>query len=142
MMNHRLLFRAGTLAATLGISACFFGPKKIHLDASPDIPAAEAIAKISSTDNGNTKIELAVEHLALPSRVDPSATVYVVWVRDTGAGSRSQNLGALRVDSDLKGNFTGVTPLRTFELFITAERTQTTTDPSGRRLLYTNVGNR
>ncbi|MEO7966849.1 MAG: hypothetical protein ABIT38_23365, partial [Gemmatimonadaceae bacterium] len=96
-------------------------------------------AKVSSTDNGNTKIELAVQHLALPDRVNPGATVYVVWVRATQSNALAQNIGALRVDSDLNGNLSAVTPLHAFELFITAEATQSGSEPYGKRLLYTTV---
>jgi len=48
----------------------------------------------------------------------------VVWARADGAGS-AQNLGALHVDKDLDGTLKTVTPLRTFDVFITAESSPT-----------------
>ena len=137
-MKHNRTLVAAVMFASLATTACF-GPRELRLTASPDVPAAEAKAKITTSDNGNTKIDLTVHHLALPDRVDPSATVYVVWVRGDDANRRSQNLGALRVDGDLNGAFSGVTPLKSFELFITPESSQTVTEPRGRTVLSTNV---
>jgi len=128
------------LTCTLALAAVSCaGSSKLQMTASPDIPAAQSSVKISPTENGNTQIDLKVEHLALPARVDPAATVYVVWVRGNDTGAQPVNLGALRVDNDLEGNFTGVTPLRAFELYVTAETSQAVTIPAGKTLLSTTV---
>ena len=115
------------------------GSSKLQMTASPDIPAAQSKVKISSTENGNTQIELKVEHLAPPARVDPAATVYVVWARGNDDGAQPVNLGALRVDDDLNGSITAVTPLRAFDLYVTAESSQAVTTPTGKTLLSTTV---
>ena len=122
----------------LAASSCA-GSSRLKMTSSPDIPAAESEVKISTTENGNTQIELEVEHLALPARVSPEATVYVVWARGNDAGAQPVNLGALRVDDDLKGSLTTVTPLRAFDLYVTAEASQAITIPTGKTLLSTTV---
>ena len=137
-MKHRLIAVATVGLLALSNFSCF-GPRTIQLTASPEIPAAQSSAKVSSTDNGNTKIDFSVKHLAPPGRVSPGATVYIVWVRGNQSDARAQNLGALRVDSDLSGALSAVTPLRAFELFVTPEPSQSVTEPSGRRVLYTSV---
>lgn len=140
-MKHRLITVVTVGLLALSNFSCF-GTRKIQLTAVPEIPAAQSSVKVSLTDNGNTKIELSVQHMAPPERVSPGATIYVVWVRGNDSNSRSQNLGALKVDADLKASISAVTPLRDFELFVTAEPTQTGSEPSGRRLLYTSVSMR
>ncbi|MEP6781318.1 MAG: hypothetical protein ABJC26_15580 [Gemmatimonadaceae bacterium] len=137
-MKHRLTAVFTVVVLALTNSSCF-GPRKIQLTAASEIPAAQSFAKVSSTDNGNTKIELSVLHLAMPGRVSPGATLYVVWVRGNQSDARSQNLGALKVSSDLSGTLTAVTPLKSFELFVTPESNQSIAEPSGKRMLYTSV---
>ena len=115
------------------------GPKEVRLAGNGDIPAAESTVKVGTNENGNTTFDLTVKHLALPQRVDPAATVYVVWLRGDDSAARSQNMGALKVDDALNGSYSGVTPLREFELFVTAEASASGTMPSGPALLHTNV---
>ena len=137
MKIHR--FMIGTLIVTgLSATSCA-GSKQLRLSSSEGIPAAQSTVKVRTTENGNTEIDLVVEHLAPPERVDPNATIYVVWVRGNGDNAEPQNLGALKVDKDLKGDLVAVTPLRAFELYITAEPSQASTTPAGRKLLYTTV---
>lgn len=137
MNTHRFLVLVLIVTGLAALSCN--GSRQIRLDSSSDIPAAQGMVKVSTTDNGNTKIDLVVEHLALPQRVDPGAAVYVVWARGSEAGAQPQNLGALRVDDNLKGSIAAVTPLLSFELYITAEASQTSTMPTGKKLLYTTV---
>lgn len=137
MKIHRFMI-AMLIVTVLAALSCA-GPRRLRLTSSPDIPAAQSTVKVSTTDNGNTKIDLVVEHLASPERVNPGATVYVVWARGNEAGAQPVNLGALKVDDDLKGGISAVTPLRSFELYITAEPSQMNTTPTGKTLLYTTV---
>ena len=137
MKTHRFMI-AMLIVTGLAALACA-GPNQIQLTSSPDIPGAQSTAKVSTTGNGNTQIDLVVEHLASPERVDQDATVYVVWVRGNEAEAQPQNLGAIKVDDDLKGSISATTPLRSFDLYITAEPSQLSTVPKGRTLLYTTV---
>jgi hypothetical protein len=43
------------------------------------------------------------------------------------------------VDDDLEGNYSGVTPLRDFEIFVTAEPSAAGVSPTGKALLYTTI---
>ena len=137
MKAHRFMI-AMLIATGMAAFSCA-GPKQLRLTTSPDIPAAQGTATISTTDNANTKIDLAVEHLASPERVAPGTTVYIVWVRGNESGAQPQSLGALRVDENLKGSISAVTPLRAFDLYITAEPSQMSTVPTGKTLLSTTV---
>jgi len=141
-MNQRSLVSAIILLGSLSMS-CASGSRDLHLSGSPDVPGAQGVAKVSTTDDGNTKIDLVVQHLAPPEDINSGATVYIVWVHKNDVGSEisaePQNLGALKVDSDLNGKMTGITNLRSFELYVTAEPSQSTTTPTGPSLLKTNV---
>ena len=137
MKSSRLAI-AILIVTGLAAASCA-GPKETALISNSTIPAAESSVKVGTGDNGNTTFELTVKHLALPQRVDPRATVYVVWLRGRDTAVRAQNMGALKVDDNLNGSYSGVTPLRDFELFVTAEASVTGTSPTGVALLHTNV---
>jgi len=137
MNFHRFMIAILILTCLAALSCS--GPRQLRLTTSSDIPAAQGTVKISTTDNGNTKIDVVVEHLASPERINPGATVFVVWARGSEAGAQPQNLGALKVDDNLNGSISAVTPLRSFEVFITAEPSQMSEWPTGKTLLYTTV---
>ncbi|HEX4925331.1 MAG TPA: hypothetical protein VFV50_14650 [Bdellovibrionales bacterium] len=121
------------------LNACaLFQEKKTSMEVSERLPAAEGQLRADGTDNDNTKIELMVKHLATPEKLEPDATTYMVWARPS-AGAPAQPLGALKVDDDLNAKLETVTPLKNFELFITAEDSPLVTDPTGEALLWTNI---
>jgi hypothetical protein len=125
-----------TVSTMVGCGAS--GPRTVVMRASRDIPAAEGTIKFSAADNGNTAIEVEVHHMASPEKVATGATTYVLWARAAGAGI-PQNLGALQVDGDLRGTLKTVTPLRSFDVFITAEDSPTTMAPINKQLLTASV---
>jgi hypothetical protein len=129
------------LAAMLLVLATFScaGSTTRHLNVSPDVPAARGTIKTGTTSNGNTSIELSIEHLAPPERVAADASTYVVWIRGSEPESRIQNLGALRVDDNLQASMKALTPLREFDLTVTAERAATVLEPTGKVLLEGHV---
>lgn len=111
-----------------------------RMETSAAIPAAEAKLKLKNEDNQNTKVELKVERLAEPSEVVQGTSTYVVWVRPAGKGAAPQNMGALRVGRDLKAELDTVVPYTDFNLFITAEKSPTVTNPTTEPLLWTEIG--
>jgi len=107
--------------------------------ASPDVPAAEGEVRLGNAENQNTLLELHVKHLALPEKVRPDAKTYIVWTRASASEAQPQNLGALQVDDERNGRIKAITPLKKFEIFITAETSPLVTQPTGQRLLWTTV---
>ena len=105
------------------------------MSVSPDIPAAEGKVKFGNGDNGNTTIYLSVKYLADPQKLQPPASTYVAWVSES-KGSPAQNIGALKVDNHHKGTLKTLTPLRAFQLFVTAEASSQVQAPTGSRLLW------
>jgi hypothetical protein len=82
-------------------------------------PAAQGKVITSTDRNGNTSVEVEVEHLANPQSLKPAKEAYLVWIQQSGQSP--QLLGALRVNEDLKGTLKGSTPFTNFDVIITAE---------------------
>ena len=110
------LFVAGGCATPLG-----FEPSSM-------LPAVDPKARISYDDNENSLIEIEIEHMAQPSRLNPPRLVYVVWAEPEEG--RILPLGQLRVNNNRKGVFNGVTALERFRILISAEHDPRVTEPS------------
>jgi hypothetical protein len=137
MRNQRQAVRARIVVGVLllGLVAAVCSAATLQLGASSQIPAAEGKVKLHQTSSGNTEIKLTVKHLAPPARIDPTSSVFVVWVRGLEPGAQPQNLGALRVNKNLSGKLETTTSLRAFDLFITCEGVPTATSPAATELL-------
>lgn len=127
------------LAAAAALAGCatFRSGDTARLNATTQLPSAEGTVTIDEAANDNTALALEVRHLAKPERLDPPASVYVVWTKSGSADP--QNVGALQVDDNLNGRLNTVTPHKSFDLFITAEGSGAAQEPSGDRLLWTTI---
>ena len=61
----------------------------------------------------------------------------MVWVQPSGGAP--QNMGALKVDEDLRGTLATVTPLKSFDVFITLETSATVQEPSAENVLSASI---
>ena len=111
--------------AAIMISAC---SKKVVFPTSQVLPAAEAVVKIDKNDNDNYEVQLEVENMAKPDRLDPPRDTYVVWMVSEKNGTI--NMGNLRISNKLKGSLETVTPYKPICFFITAEEKQDVATPS------------
>jgi len=127
----------GALLALLltGVMVTASAALTLQLGSSSEIPAAEGKVKLKKNRNGNVEIKLEVKHLAPSGRIVPGASVFVVWARGLAPEAAAQNLGALKVDKNLKGKLTADTAMSSFDLFITCEQSQTVTVPTAPELL-------
>ena len=116
---------------------CVAPAKKFPLTADKAVPAARGQVDVGRDKNGNTKVELEVEHLATPENLTPPLAVYVVWFQERGSEALSQ--GALKPDKNLKARFKGVTPMKSFDILITAESDAMVKVPSGVEVLRASV---
>lgn len=123
------------LAATLGSN--FAWGKKFPLTAATSVPAARGEVETDKDKNGNTEVKLETEHLAEPDKLSPPKTAYLVWFQERGGEPALQ--GQLRVNKKLKGSFRTVTPLKNFDLLVTAESDPNTKTPSGEEVLRATV---
>lgn len=113
-----------------------------ELATSAKVPAAQGQLKIKDAGNNNTGIELRIKHLANPYKIDAGATTFMVWAKPLAETSRVHPLGALTVDKDLSATLDATTPLKNFELFVTAESSSQVQEPQGDRLLWATVSQR
>lgn len=136
MNRNNLLHVLAAAGGVFALSSCSSGTH--DMQASHSVPAAAGEVKAKEGKNGNTDLSVKVEHLARPGLVEPDTNTYVVWAKDENSGQVT-NLGALKVDKNLNGRLTTVTPYKNFDLFITPESQSAATSPSGEHLLWTRV---
>jgi hypothetical protein len=118
------------------ISAC--GSMSKLEDRQGIVPAANGDIATASDDNGNTQMRIRVKHLAPPAKIMSGANNYVVWVLPNGS-QRYQNVGTLRVGSDLAGDYRTTVPYKYFQVMITPENAPGVQAPTGPAVLEKNV---
>jgi hypothetical protein len=102
-------------------------------------PSAVGTVDYHHDRNGNTSMELKVDHLAPPINLQPSKQVYVVWVQ--APGQAPQNKGALKVNDDQRGSIKLLSPYPAFDVFVTAEDNEHVSAPTGPEVLHGTVNN-
>lgn len=133
-MRHRNLTLLVLLA--LALASVAWG-REDRLTNTGTAPAAEGKATTNTDRNGNTSVEVEVKHMATPQSLTPAKQDYLVWVQ--GRGQSPELLGALRVNSDLEGSLKATTPLKEFDILITAEDTMKPEAPSSMVILRGNI---
>lgn len=112
--------------------------KEYHMTSAVAVPAATGTVKAEKAkDNGNIKLDIRVNHLARPSSLTPSANNYLVWIRPNGGEAFKQ--GAIGVDKNLSGELKLETVSKDFDVFITAEQSDSVTAPSSVEVLSTHI---
>jgi hypothetical protein len=114
-----------------------YAAKKYPMTAASIVPGARAEVAISMDKNGNTRLRMRVQHLANLENLTPRAAAYVVWLRERGGNSENQ--GKLKMDKNLKATFETVTPLKSFDVFVTAEQDFRAKGPSGPEVLRATI---
>jgi len=114
------------------------GGKTYHFTADRSVPGANGTVTVKvDKNNQNAEFEVRVKSLARPTDLTPPENVYVVWVR-----SRSgtiEKAGAIHVSKDLTGELRATTTAKNFDIFITAEQSDSVTEPSELELLQAHV---
>ena len=114
------------------------GAKEYQMTTAVSVPGATGVVKVQSAkDNGNMKLDIKVDHLARPGSLTPSANNYLVWIRPNGGEAFKQ--GAIGVDKNLKGELKLETVSKDFDVFITAEQSESVTFPSSVEVLSAHV---
>jgi hypothetical protein len=119
------------------LSTAAYAAKKYPMTAASIVPGARAEVAISKDKNGNTKLKMRVQHLANLENLTPRAAAYVVWLQERGGNSENQ--GQLKMDKNLKATFETVTPLKSFDVFVTAEQEVRAKGPSGPEVLRATI---
>ncbi|MGD0201663.1 MAG: hypothetical protein ABSD27_13005 [Bryobacteraceae bacterium] len=114
-----------------------YAAKKYPMTAASIVPGARAEVAISKDENGNTRLKMRVQHLANLENLTPRASAYVVWLQERGGNSANQ--GQLKMDKNLRATFETVTPLKSFDVFVTAEQDFRAIAPSGPEVLKATI---
>lgn len=131
-MMRRIAALALALAVAAGLAGC---ARTIAVDISSTVPATQAELKTSQDDNDNSVATLKVKHLAPPQNLQPARSLYVVWVET--ADGKVFNAGRLKLNDDLEGEITIMTPYPRFRLIVSAEDDPLTGRPGSQRVLET-----
>ena len=121
------------ITAAVLIATPAMAEKKVDMKTSSRVPAAEGRAILEHDRNKNVQVTLEVRHLAKPQSLAPAKDTYVVWIQPEG--QEANNVGVLRVNDELKGDFRTTTPYKKFDLFVTAEDSPTVSSPSGTEIM-------
>jgi hypothetical protein len=106
-----------SLAASLGAAlAC---ATEMPFLPSTTSPAAKGHMHAELDANGNSRVELRLEYLALPGTLTPPRANYVVWAESQFG--RQILLGRLAVGEDRSGEWEGTVPFDKFRMLVTAE---------------------
>jgi hypothetical protein len=132
----RLTVRSTILALSFAAFAVM-AAHKIQLTAASIVPGARGAIEVGKDHNGNTEIKMAVQHLARPEDLSPPMSTYVVWLQEQGANA--ENEGQLEINKNLEASFRTVTPLKSFDLFVSAEPAATAKSPGGPEVLKANI---
>jgi hypothetical protein len=104
-------------------------PREDRLTNTGLAPAAQGKVITSTDRNGNTEVEVKVQHVATPQSLTPPRQTYLVWVQPRG--QQAELLGAMRINGDsLEGSLKGTTRYKDFEVLVTAEDNATAEVPS------------
>jgi len=131
----RKLYTIGLTFALLCTIA--YAAKKYPMTAAPIVPGARAEVAVGKDKNSNTKLEMKVQGLANLENLTPRASAYVVWFQERGGNSENQ--GQLKTDKNLNATFRTVTPLKSFDVFVTAEQDSRAKGPSGQEVLRATI---
>ncbi len=110
------LFVSLIAIAPLAALAC---AAKIPFMPSSSSPAAAGQVHAKLDDNGNSWVELEIEHLALPGTLTPPRATYVVWAESQFG--RQVLLGRIAVAGNRSAQWEGTIPFEKFRMMVTAE---------------------
>ncbi len=104
-------------AAALGAALACRTPIPFLPSTASPAAAGQVHAKID--DNGNSWVELELEHLALPATLTPPRATYVLWAESQFG--RQVLLGRIHVEDDRSAVWEGTVPFDKFRMLLTAE---------------------
>lgn len=124
------------IGATAG--GCAGSVSEFRMNRADNVIDADGELAVREEKNGNTEVLVEVENLPPASKFRQNASTYVVWAQEPGGGM-AFNLGALGVGNNGRGEMESLTPMKKFDIYITAEAMAEARAPSGDRALWASV---
>jgi len=114
--------------AIFAIASCN-PPADYALVGSAYVPAAHGEIDVEKLDKQQILVTVTLDHLVPPDRIELGLTHFIVWF--VPVGEHPQRQQALDYDADAQvGRAAIPTPLREFEVQVTAENSETPDQPS------------
>jgi hypothetical protein len=132
-MRRESLHSFVALLLFMMLAAVAFADEHAPMRSGTADPSAVGTVNYKTDRNGNTEMEVKVDHLAPPANLVPPKTDYVVWVQ--APGQAPENKGVLRVNSDQQGSIKMISPEKNLDVFVTAEDNPNVSQPSGPEVL-------
>lgn len=137
-LNHTILAIVAAVLVLFYFSSC---AKKISFQSSSIVPAARGDVKVKKDNNNNYNIQISLNNLAEPKRLQPSKNTYVVWMETED--NVTKNIGQINsstgfLSSKLKASFETVSSTKPTKIFITAEDDASIQYPGMQVVLTTN----
>lgn len=125
--DHFVLF---ALLTSLALFALNCTPQREYLvQGSERAAGADGHIDIELQEGGNWMVQLEVNNLLPPARLDEGLTTYVVWFQ--AADQQPQRMGTLTYDEDDRtGEMMATTTLSAFRLILTGEAEGSVVSPS------------
>lgn len=114
------------------------GTQEFAVIGQHEAASADGTVRVEEAGGGNHLVTIHLENLPPPERLAPGSTAYVVWfVASNATPVKAANLD---YDSDTRvGDAMATTPLSSFEVRITAERSTAVASPSDKVALTKRV---
>jgi hypothetical protein len=114
--------------------------KMAFLDSSI-VPGAGGTVKVKKDNNKNYGIKIELSNLAAPTKLQPSKTIYVVWMESSD--NNTKNIGQINSSTSFlsnkrKASFETVSSIKPTKIFITAEDESGIQYPGNQIVLTTN----
>lgn len=112
--------------------------EQYRVQSTNKVPGADAKVEAKRTQGGNTMVEVDVDHLPPPNRVQEDLKRYVVWFVEPDGNVRKA--GTLQYDArNRRGRMRATIPNERFEVRITAETGSEVTRPGDVEVARTQV---
>ncbi len=117
------------LGVVFGVACSTASTPIYRLIPDPSAPAAIGEVTVRDKAGANNEVTIKVDHLPLPSDLDPALNTYVVWARPPG-DREIIPVAEIEIGEDREGKAKLTTPFETFDLLVTAEASATPEEPS------------
>jgi hypothetical protein len=118
----------------LFVTAC---ARKAAFATSSVVPAARGYATIKRDKNRNYVVQVQLNYLAEPTRLEPPKKMYVVWIETEN--HLIQNIGQIKTSNNLKATFQTASPFKPIKIFLTAEDEAAIQYPGSQLIISTEI---
>jgi hypothetical protein len=137
-LTNTILAIVAAMIVLFFFSSC---ARKISFQTSSVVPAARGDVKVKKDNNNNYSIQISLNNLAEPKRLEPSKNTYVVWMETSD--NVTKNIGQINsstgfLSNKLKASFETVSSTKPTKIFLTAEDDASIQYPGTQVIMTTN----